>query len=284
MPDWVPDFLKARKAVPESLRGMGAPWMTVTQKGTARVDPLEWQLSGMGQFVVALRGCATLVAWSGESVTNTGCLLGDQFQFFLFADMAYPSFQSWGHSNLQYLNLYEGVVAWIPYGWYVGSVAREGASGHSTVLQVPFVTMQLASQCRIWSQVAHVIAQWIQALMRQGSKAWSANGDSSLAWLNQPVPPAMPHSRARIDDGSPHDDDEERSRARSGRSRWRTGRITMPESSPLPNQVGDIVFVPVAGGCRTRIWGVVCGSLPSPIRRPRAAPERGSSHGPRRDP
>ena len=43
--------------------------------------------------------------------------------------------------------------------------------------------------------------------MRQGSKAWSANGDSSLAWLNQPVPSAMPHSRAWIEDGPPDDDE-----------------------------------------------------------------------------
>ena len=52
--------------------------------------------------------------------------------------------------------------------------------------------------------------------MLQGSKAWSANGDSSLAWLNQPVPSAMPHSRARIEDASPLDDDEEAQSGQEG--------------------------------------------------------------------
>ena len=58
--EWVPDFLRVTKIVPEGLRGMGSPAAMVSAVGTARVDSGDWHLSGMGQYILCCRGAVLL--------------------------------------------------------------------------------------------------------------------------------------------------------------------------------------------------------------------------------
>ena len=46
---------------PEALRSFGSPWLVAGLPGSSRVGANSWPVPGMGQFVIQIKGSATLV-------------------------------------------------------------------------------------------------------------------------------------------------------------------------------------------------------------------------------
>ena len=200
--DWVPEEWKASKILPTALTGFGAPQLLICKPGTSVSGPGDWPVCGVGQFIIMVKGSATLALWSAKSTKLRGSSVDGQLEF-LFKELASSTFNSWADENLRFVCMEQGSAAWVPYGWFGVFIARPSEHAASTAMLQPYVNQLLASQCDEWGEVSQFVASQIEGWVRRGLKVWQTIGPSSLEWLRaRPSAASFISPRKQLKDSS----------------------------------------------------------------------------------
>lgn len=180
---WLPACMKDNHIFPESLAGVGSPWLLSGQPGSARYGKASWNFPGIGRFVVVISGPVFLVNFPFKAVIERGCNPSDAFDW-LFGT-SQKVFNAFAQDNFKVTRIPSKHIVWVPYGWTSILVTPSiENSSTSSVLDVPIFSGTLMAGVDIKDELVALNRAITAIQVEQKTGSWANFGPSFIQWLN----------------------------------------------------------------------------------------------------
>ena len=171
---------------PEALRTFGSPWFVAGLPGSSRVGASSWPLPGMGQFVIQIKGSATLVTFPYHASLEHGATMAGTEEWLMALSL--DIFNQFSKMSLQAVLLNENSVVWIPYGWVIMLVNCRDQLVMPQALVIPYLNAKLALRYPSLGLLAKFHIENVKFNQKNRVKHWTDYGGSYLEWLSSLIP------------------------------------------------------------------------------------------------